>query len=1250
MQGQSLNTASVVLVAAVAVFLPLALRIVSSPLILLLLSPLLLLLLLLLFLVAYVIIGHLLDTRRRPARRIVTNAARPLAFSTPAAWQAVLTRAQWSFKPPQSLPPIYPESPVISATVNDILIMIVRDFVLTWYTDISSSPSFPTAVSSTLHSSLERFLARLATMDLSAILVKRVLPKITAHVEQFRESEVALRGAGLERRLTQSEELDMLLASRYAGKGGGKLHPAVDNLSSSFTKQAEEAHLKQLVEKVLPFILPEKEGNSKVFKLVVREIVSCSVLYPLMDMFADPDFWNRTIDQVAGAAIRQQRLISKVRNVLEAQLPRPQLRPATHRASPTDLITIRTDVRQFESFLRSIGRTSSLLDARRLKNDIVGEIRRTRLLLANHENEDWINGERTEDVVAFLDRLYTAKRKAEQRIVVLGGHDESRPSVSDASAEHRLILRDVLGNPTSLSYFMEFMDRHNRALLVQFWLTVESFKNPLEALHSGSSDDEDDVIKDPSSSATTREDISMIYDLYFSASTPQPALSTISPKHALVIRDFVTSETTPSPVMERKARRSVMLAQRQVENDMEQDFEDFQNSELWFRVVEDVNASRKATKESLPSASHVRISDAASSKDTLPEMQRGRHPQLATSRPSLIKRSESLPALNLPVTSSVLSLASDGSTQTPPTPGSEPTHVLPIRPSPSNLDVLMSPGPLSESRSSRAPLFDDPDDQTKQTHESRSTVEAIQAALTDIIALDNQQTDRRQGYSTSHEDLFDASPDLRDAEASSTREHEASLDADGGKGEDNAESQHEAFQLAGPGDLQLSYEIGRLSEKISNLQSQDAMLDTLIKKAELTGDTQELHLLQKSKSSLNRDFRELSFQKTQYEQQEVANRLIPDRTRLSIMNSAVGQEHGKAVVRYLVEVQQLAPDGSLATGWVVARRYNEFLNMHNRLRDKYASVRNLEFPGKRLVTALSGSFIDARRIALERYLQNLVIIKPVCESEELRAFLSRNSPFLVSEPEGTSKPPVFPGTDLVRTMYHSVAESIDDMFFGPSMLDVMIQRLTRQAAELAGIVGSAINDEDLVAQALRLSGKNATDEAMLQFSGDLKPLDGETSSSTFSAPICDLLLAVFELNKKNNWLRRQAIVIILQQVLGSTVERKIRETVTSFLDEPHIMNFITMFRDSLWPGGQLKSSSLPRSPEEKLHTRDEANRKLSSLIPDLAANMIGRSNARRGARRIFAVLQNRRLNQHIIYTVVDEIFSALFPEATTPTK
>ena len=166
-------------------------------------------------------------------------------------------------------------------------------------------------------------------------------------------------------------------------------------------------------------------------------------------------------------------------------------------------------------------------------------------------------------------------------------------------------------------------------------------------------------------------------------------------------------------------------------------------------------------------------------------------------------------------------------------------------------------------------------------------------------------------------------------------------------------------------------------------------------------------------------------------------------------------------------------------------------------------------------------------------------IPVVCDSQELRIFLSRDSPFIAKQlPESSGKEPhSFPGQKIVQNMYRSFTESIDEVFFGPSMLDVMITRLTRQAAEFAGIVGTGAQDEDLVTQALKASGKIAPEETLAQLPGDLKPLEGETSTSSFTAPICDLILSVFELDKSNNWLRRQAIVIILQQVLGDTVER-----------------------------------------------------------------------------------------------------------------
>lgn len=303
-----LSTQVVVLVAVLAVVLPIISRAISSPFTLLLISPLILTILALVYFFLSIYLAWYLDTHTpRYDTNYLQNAARPFAFSTPAAWQAVLTRSQWSQNTPKTLPPLYPDSHEVSDALNDIITLAIRDFVSSWYAGFSSSPSFPIAVSSVVHASLQQLNQRASAIDLSALIVKRILPKVTAHIDQFRESEVALRGAGLERRLTQSEELDLLLASRYATKGV-KIHPAVENLSTTFTRQTEEMHLRHLVDKALPYILPPKERNSKALKIVVREIVTCSVLFPIAEMVADPDFWNQTIDQVVRASNNTQKL------------------------------------------------------------------------------------------------------------------------------------------------------------------------------------------------------------------------------------------------------------------------------------------------------------------------------------------------------------------------------------------------------------------------------------------------------------------------------------------------------------------------------------------------------------------------------------------------------------------------------------------------------------------------------------------------------------------------------------------------------------------------------------------------------------------------------------------------------------------------------------------------------------------------------------------------------------------------------
>ncbi|GAA5849605.1 hypothetical protein JCM3766R1_000048, partial [Sporobolomyces carnicolor] len=107
---------------------------------------------------------------------------------------------------------------------------------------------------------------------------------------------------------------------------------------------------------------------------------------------------------------------------------------------------------------------------------------------------------------------------------------------------------------------------------------------------------------------------------------------------------------------------------------------------------------------------------------------------------------------------------------------------------------------------------------------------------------------------------------------------------------------------------------------------------------------------------------------------------------------------------------------------------------------------------------------------------------------------------------------------------------------------------------------------------------------------------------------------------------------------------KFRDSVKMLLAPTQVVSYIGALKAGLWPDGQLKPKAPPRTAEEKLATKESANRKLSALMPDIAANLIGRHNARQGARTLFAILQNKRLLKHLIFSIVDEVVAVVFPE------
>ncbi|KZT58373.1 hypothetical protein CALCODRAFT_495105 [Calocera cornea HHB12733] len=1251
----------------VALLIPLLSPLLRSPLALFLLSPFLFITCLVLALVAVILVAQTLDARSSASERTqaaLKSATRTLSFATPAAWSVVLTRASW---PPAPLPALLPDQLALSVRLDNLLDLVLSAFIWPWYQSLSRSSAFPAAIKTALHHVLGIIISRAQEIDPLSVAAQRVLPKLTAHIDRFRTAETLLRGADLSRHLTQSTTLDLMLAQKY-----GALHPAVGNLSSVDTRQTEEAHLRNMIGRVLPRLLPENEAASGAVSIIVREIVACVVFLPLVDMLSEPDFWNRIVEDVTSEVIQQQHLISRVRHILSLSTSAPGTSvslssPTAQSLQPVRLrmedISPRTSTKQFESFIRSVARCDSLLDARRLKNDISSEIRKTRVLLASSQSkEDLLAGYKPELIVKYLDRLYTANRAVEKRIAVLSG-EPTLPTIpastlSPTSPPLRVngpmpTLRTILMTPESLSYFMEFLDRRGKSLSVQFWLTVESFKDPLETIDADADDDHeeaDDNIPIPNGgTGTLREDIQLIWDLYFSeASVQRPR---ISQKYVDAVRGFLNKEGPLTRGDERKVRRAVLRMQMEMEQEMEGAFEEFKRGELWLKAI-----AAGGNTPTAPSPGPAAVSSFQDIHSPMEESKRRRPlPQyIAQSQPIIgtVKnpiRGRPDPELKRPASVRTPSADSrDSSMQRHGGHGKRPS----LDSTRSNLDVLFGVAPKD-----RAPLFGDeieervslfgkdsgPEDDGSrgpppgreiltegraplfgsapevgwegegeaEVPEGVVDIEAIQAALTDIIADENGTRQEAERYDD---------------------ERVSGLGLDSEPGSALREKEDEEWKLAIPGDPHLLSSIARLGEKMASLEQQSSILDALIRKAELTGDTNELQLLGKSKAAMDRELREVSFQREQFVMQERNGVLTPERTRVKIVGTAMADEEGavgRQVVKYAIQVQQLEEDGDgegSSSGWVTARRYSEFWALQQRLREKFPEVRHLELPAKKLVNTIS-AVVDARRVALEKYLQTLLSYPTVCASEDLRAFLSRSpkyTPTSSSSPHTASRAASFLSqpTDFMRSLTRLTSSIADDIFMGPSMLDVLIQRLTQQAK----------SEEEL--------GKLTEAEG-------LRGLEGESGGAGFAGPICDLILSIFELNDRNNWLRRQAVVIILQQVLGSTIERKLRDTLNANLEEPKLVAYVEKLHEIAFPGGRFRQSNPPRTADQKARTRDEANRKLSALMPDLFSNMIGRSNARRGARRMFAVLQNQRLNRHIIYTIMDEVFFALFPDLVT---
>ena len=1124
---------------------------------------------------------------------------------------------------------------VAAESIDELFDWVLRDFVASWYGNISSSPVFINEIDNAIRDVVIDVSDRLQQLDLVEIVVLRFVPIITRHLRDFYEAEQSVRGKNLTRKVTESEELDLAIAAKYCD---GHLHPAASTAFSD-TKMVQTEYLRKVVARLLPSLVPEELVQSRSVTVLIREIVSCAVLSPLIGLLCDPDTWNQALEAFGRTMLDDRKTVRKLRAALDTHAspaPKAQRTQAFPKLAPHD------DDRKFERFIRAIRQCNNLSDARRFRNEVSSQLKRESML----EGQDQI----------YLRRLESGKRILDQRVGMLsavgGSSDVQSNRMSNVSQKKSKMadagILDILRDASGLSYFMEYMDRLHLMTLVQFWVVVDGFRNPLE----------NDVYEDlgfidgPRQwTESDRLDIAQISEAYLT----RPELK-IPQTAREAVQDFLKSHRSATMNQYHKARGAILRAQTAIQEELgERHLPNFRKSDLFYKLLtsDDVSAQatlqprnpidsrepRKSLEEAFLRAPHaplpvsrvqsglnnLKSSAKSSSSSDLKSILLGNQDESQRARRSLdvnvsgpLFDSEVEPDSAMRPRRSFDAQSSNGDQSA----GMDAHMVEAIEAALSN--IMTSDHHDEEVRE---PLFGDrgrTDDFSKDFGSESSVGNLEQTDMDlfgrkgkpDLVSLGLVETSSRIGFFRDN-DLFGEEKFPED-------EHVESDDSEGKDSEGD-------IQEAAPGDLGLAEAISALTVDIDKLVAQESIVDTLTRKAELTNNVAELRILSKSKSSLHREVRRKELQRQQYIVQESDNSLF-GRATVHIKSIMVGKEEdGQEFALYVIEVNRQAGEHMPAASWAIARRYSEFHRLHQRLRQVYPIVRNLGFPRRRLVMKLQNEFLHRRRASLEHYLRELLRIPAVCRSFDLRAFLSQRPILSENDVRGDGA-----RDDMVSRIYTSVTDGMDEFLGNIPVLDQL---------SVAGqnLISAATSQYYNNARAQDAQNSTQTDAIEIhEARTELDAFDNQTLEPIVK-PICDLFLETFELNRAPNWLRGRAVVVVLHQLLGGTVERKIREVAKSYFTEDSLLKYITLVKDTLWPGGLLQKERKQRTEAEKRTSRREASVVLAALVPELAASVVGRSNAQAAGRRLFATFNNPRLNTHLVFLLLDEAIAVLFP-------
>ncbi|XP_068561763.1 sorting nexin-19 isoform X2 [Cebidichthys violaceus] len=201
--------------------------------------------------------------------------------------------------------------------IHNTVRKIIRDFVSSWFSTVSSESGFETEVREAMISMAMELKIRARQLDRKE-LTQRILDLFGCHLQDYIRATELVSEQPEPPAGKRSGESDRLWRA-YSAVTSPHLATTGDAARLNYTRAA--------VDLLLHVLVPPPHLESRTGRFVVGELITCNVLLPLVAKLSDPDWLNFLVIEIFGKSRKPQEPVATERSASSPSLPSPPPSP-----------------------------------------------------------------------------------------------------------------------------------------------------------------------------------------------------------------------------------------------------------------------------------------------------------------------------------------------------------------------------------------------------------------------------------------------------------------------------------------------------------------------------------------------------------------------------------------------------------------------------------------------------------------------------------------------------------------------------------------------------------------------------------------------------------------------------------------------------------------------------------------------------------------------------------------------------------